>query len=276
MPLPEDLDLAYRTYYTHAGSGARERLPGMAGVTYRALRMADSLLKRCSGLHASRRRLDRMYLGSGDGRRLLEVGCGRGGRLLRWQQGGWDVTGVDVDRAAVEAARARGVCVRGGDPGAAGLEEGSFDAVVSNHVLEHVPDPVGWMRSCVRMLKPGGRFVLATPNPRSLGHAVFGRHWMGLDAPRHLHLFAPACLRELATQAGLPEATVFTTAARALSFARGSLEIAVHGRHVMHEGRRLKPGLEARALAFQYRAWGHHVSGRGDGEECVLVAGGPL
>jgi len=42
----------------------------------------------------------------------------------------------------------------------------SFDYVIASHVLEHVPDMLGWMREIADILRPGGRLILAIPDRR--------------------------------------------------------------------------------------------------------------
>jgi len=42
----------------------------------------------------------------------------------------------------------------------------SFDYVVASHVLEHLPDPLGWLKQCAAALKPGGTLCLALPDKR--------------------------------------------------------------------------------------------------------------
>jgi hypothetical protein len=51
-------------------------------------------------------------------------------------------------------------------------------------------------------LRPGGRFIAATPNAESLAHRKFGHAWRGLEPPRHLHVFTPASILSLARSAG--------------------------------------------------------------------------
>ena len=93
--------------------------------------------------------------------------------------------------AAVQVARQRGLEVDCGAVEDQRYPAAAFDAVTLNHVIEHVPDPLATVAECRRLLKPGGRLLMFTPNAGSLAHWMFGRDWRGLEPPRHLHLFAP-------------------------------------------------------------------------------------
>jgi len=86
----------------------------------------------------------------------------------------------------------------------------SFDAVTMSHVIEHVPEPIQTLSECARILRPGGRLFLWTPNHSSLGCRVFGKHWRGLEPPRHLHLFSPRSLKSLLNKAGLNDFSICT------------------------------------------------------------------
>ena len=124
------------------------------------------------------------------GARLLDVGCGNGDFLQMAQAAGWDVQGVDFDPLAVEVARKHHLDVRHG-----GLEQveeykGTYDWITCSHVIEHVHDPVKWLRGMHALLRPGGTLWLQTPNMDSWGHRKFGPDWRDLDPPRHLVLFS--------------------------------------------------------------------------------------
>ncbi len=84
-----------------------------------------------------------------------------------------------------------------------------------NHVIEHVPDPVGMLAESRRILKWAGRLVVTTPNVQSLGHKQFQDCWSGLDAPRHLRVFSLPVIQKCARQAGFDAIKVSTSAANA-------------------------------------------------------------
>jgi SAM-dependent methyltransferase len=61
------------------------------------------------------------------------------------------------------------------------FRDGVFDVVVSNHVIEHVPDQERHLEEIARVLRPGGVCYLATPNriwPREPHHRVWLIHWL--------------------------------------------------------------------------------------------------
>jgi 2-polyprenyl-3-methyl-5-hydroxy-6-metoxy-1,4-benzoquinol methylase len=221
MPAAAEIGKLYESYYTHADEPILE---SPARSAYR--RLADAYLHRRYGyfpdragagerlrglllyLHPGRRSLADGSVASlplRKGGRVLEVGCGSGATLRRLQDLGWEVEGVDFDPRAVENARAKGLRVRQGELAGQGFEPDAFDAVIASHVIEHVPDPAGLARQCLRLLRPGGVLVVQTPNASSLGRAVFGEHWRGLEPPRHLHIFTPRALVALLERAGFAE-----------------------------------------------------------------------
>lgn len=228
MPLAEDLGLAYAGYYTHnpAETGKRD---GWARRVYSRIK-ADYLARRyrypspamvCPSLNlglllyllpvrrsdidAEIRLLPSVRNGS-----LLDVGCGAGDWVSKMQDLGWKVRGVDFDAAAVQVARQRGLEVDCGAVEDQRYPAAAFDAVTLNHVIEHVPDPLATVAECRRLLKPGGRLLMFTPNAASLAHGIFGRDWRGLEPPRHLHLFSPDAMRRLLQKAGFADVNIRT------------------------------------------------------------------
>ena len=197
----------YRQYFTHTDN------PGdVPRVVQRLVRPLWPLPHRRREIA----QLETFLVGDRPPGHLLELGCGAGERLARLSKMGWKVVGVELDPVSAERARSNHqIEVLVGEVEDLRFSPGQFDAVVSNHVLEHLPDPVRTMSSIVPLLRPGGIFVAVTPNVQSLGHRWFGRHWYGLDVPRHLILFSERSLRQAAVQAGLHVEAAWGTACRA-------------------------------------------------------------
>jgi SAM-dependent methyltransferase len=167
-----------------------------------------------------------MCLGGRPLGRVLEVGCGNGQTLAQLRALGWEIQGQEVDeKAAAQARSIFGVPVFWGPLEQAGFQDKEFDAVVMCHVLEHVHDPLTFLRKCKRVLKTGGILVSITPNAQGWGHARFGRSWRGLEPPRHLFLFSRNSLEQIAYESGFREVTTWTTAAHSLWTISGSLRI---------------------------------------------------
>lgn len=135
--------------------------------------------------------------------RLLDVGCGNGRFLLKMAELGWEVTGVDTSEAAVSACRAAGLEAREGELQDLGMAAQSFDLISARHVIEHVPSPNAFVAEIARLLRPGGRLVIRTPNAAALGRRWFGAHWYANDIPRHLILYRRRNLDALAREHGL-------------------------------------------------------------------------
>jgi SAM-dependent methyltransferase len=226
-PLPGDLALAYESYHTHArpmaGPLALRTFLRWVKEGHYATRFGYAVrgvaMKRLLALALRARphvaeRLDHLILRLPPcpGGRVLDIGCGEGRTLEQLRDLGWQVEGVDFDPRAVRSAVARGVPARLGTLADQHYPDGGFDAVVNSHILEHVPDPVAFLSECRRVLRPGGRLVLLTPNAKSLGHARFGADWRGLEPPRHLQVFTPDSLRRAAETAGLRVDALDTTA----------------------------------------------------------------
>ncbi len=118
-----------------------------------------------------------------EGLRLLDIGCGGGLLSEPMTRLGFEVTGVDASERNIGAAKAHA---------AAGglaieylcstvetlLEEESepFDLILNMEVVEHVVDPAAFLRSCVRLLSPGGLMIVATLNrtAKAMALAVVG------------------------------------------------------------------------------------------------------
>ena len=150
-----------------------------------------------------------LWLPGGSPGTLLDLGSGDGRFVERMRGAGWDAVGVEPDPvAAAESRRRYGVRILVGTLEDIDLRPESFDAITASHVIEHVDSPVATLASCRRLLKPGGRLVVLTPNADSLVHRSFGVDWRGLEPPRHLHIFTRRSLGRCAALAGFEASRV--------------------------------------------------------------------
>jgi SAM-dependent methyltransferase len=138
------------------------------------------------------------------GIRHLDVGCATGDFIALCQARGTLSTGIELSESAVRHCREeRGLDVIHGDLVDTDFGDRKFELITYNGVLEHVPDPHAHVRKCRTLLAPGGKLViLGLPNIESAGFRVAGKHWIGLDAPRHIHQFSGESLRALLSHAG--------------------------------------------------------------------------
>jgi len=224
MPIEADIVNAYQTYFTHPGTPSRrQRLVQYVKAGYLATKygydresisrrqqliglLAYLAVFRRSGLDFLIRHLSALPRG-----RVLDVGCGDGQILQFMQNLGWTAEGVDFDPVAVANARQKGLRVHAGTLKSLAAPANSFEAIIMSHVIEHVHAPGELLRECHRLLKPGGRLIVLTPNAASWGHRKFQNCWRGLEPPRHLQIFTLQSLRRLAQQTGFAKITITTT-----------------------------------------------------------------
>lgn len=115
----------------------------------------------------------------------VEVGCGSGDFLDLVASEGKAIIGIELNQRAVDQARKKGRNVERLDLSV--LEKRTpafFDAVFSFQVLEHIADPLTFIRSCVNLLSPGGALILTVPD----GHGFCGTvppNRLILDCPPH-------------------------------------------------------------------------------------------
>ena len=125
--------------------------------------------------------------------RVLEIGCGKGAILGELKKAGHEVTGIDIDAAALAYCRAPhadlAVSVASGD--SLPFSDHSFDAVLSFDVFEHIRDSDRHLKEVRRVLRPGGCYFLQTPNKWTNIPFEILRHW------KKLHLGPIAGYREL-------------------------------------------------------------------------------
>lgn len=128
----------------------------------------------------------------------LEVGAGNGAFLQHLQQAGFHaVIGVEPSIRAIEAAHAHiRPSIREGVFVEADFAPASLDLFCCFMTMEHVQDPKIVARSAMRLLRPGGAFVIVTHNYRSFVNRLAGR-WSPIIDIEHMQLFSKRSLHHL-------------------------------------------------------------------------------
>lgn len=181
-PQGADLDQYYQSeeYYSH-----QENKMGFIPKVYEAVKSIN-LKNKVS-----------MAIGGLPQGKLLDIGCGVGDFLVHVKQKQWDVVGVEPSEQARSIAEQRLQSKLLLPNELHQLPDASFDVITMWHVLEHVdnlPDQVSELR---RLLKPGGRLLIALPNYRSFDCIYYKDKWAAWDVPRHLNHFSRSSIQNL-------------------------------------------------------------------------------
>jgi SAM-dependent methyltransferase len=177
------------------------------------------------------RRLSKLVIDEGV---ILDYGCGDGAfmvqaakKLLRRRFWGFEISDRTETSILVEG---RVTLVRGSLRDLLAILPGC-GLITLNHVIEHLPDPLGVVKALADRLLPGGIFEGQTPASDSLERSVFGKKWSGYHAPRHTVIFSRGGLCCMLERSGLSTPSVlgaFNPAALAVSL--GSLPRKERGR----------------------------------------------
>ena len=100
------------------------------------------------------------------GKRVLDIACGEGyGTAALQKAGAASVIGIDVSPETCEHARQKyGVDAHCGSAEKIPLPNSSIDVIVSFETIEHLRNPLLFLDECARILTPGGRLIISTPN----------------------------------------------------------------------------------------------------------------
>ena len=154
-------------------------------------RLREKLFGRSSHLRVMAALLDPRWI-------VGDLGCGTGQVAEAVAPFVAGVVAVDASREMLQAARARlrafaNVELRRGTLERLPLDEAALDAAVATLVLHHVPDPAKVCAEIARVVKPGGRFVIADmlPHDHDEYRQTMGHVWLGF-APRQIERWLAA------------------------------------------------------------------------------------
>lgn len=140
------------------------------------------------------------------GARVLDIGCGVGQVVNRLTQAGYESYGVDVSQPNLERARKISERCQLYDGKQLPFPDSHFTSAGALNVLEHVDEPEAFIRELARVVEPGGRVLLSSPNflrvlgfrdyhPHMRGLANKWHNWQRLREKRRLMKTAPQSVR---------------------------------------------------------------------------------
>jgi ubiquinone/menaquinone biosynthesis C-methylase UbiE len=163
------------------------------------------------------------------GDRVLDLGCGEG-RFARIAMNGGAGSAVGADIAVGALVRARRlhpnlIFEQVAEDRPLPFADNRFELVWASEVIEHIADTAAWLSEVRRVLVPGGRLALTTPDHGRLRLLVGGVERYSEPLGDHLHLYTRRSLRHLLSDFGFGQIVVRAEGglpgARRLLLARG-------------------------------------------------------
>lgn len=135
--------------------------------------------------------------------RILDYGFGEGRLLRAMKAAGMDVVGADYSARLVDARRIEGLDVRqANDIKHTGIQNRTLACVLASHVIEHLTDPLTFLRDARNLITPSGVLVAAVPSRTSLRARFRTSDWHFVDPPNHNWSFSPRNFRLLLEKSG--------------------------------------------------------------------------
>ncbi len=137
-------------------------------------------------------------------KRVVEIGCGKGYLLALMKNLGWKVQGVEISNEASQFATSRfEVPTFTGTVESYSKNEQNniFPVVMALDVIEHVPDPVEFLKSIDKILCNDGILIIDTPNGNSKNIDNLGKKWEAFN-PFHIYFFSEGILQTLLSKMG--------------------------------------------------------------------------
>jgi SAM-dependent methyltransferase len=140
--------------------------------------------------------------------RLLDVGTGYGFFPALMHARGWEVMGLEVSRTGARYGRKRwGLHILSQPWEKASFQKGEFDVVTAFYVIEHLPNPLAFLREVNRIVRPGGMILLRYPHTTPIKDILslmrIKNHLYHL--PFHLCDFTPQTIRRALENVGFAE-----------------------------------------------------------------------
>ena len=134
---------------------------------------------------------------------ILDIGC-FDGAFFELLNPKWDLYGIEINEAAIEHAKNRGVDIIAADlselTSIKSSDAVSFDAVVAFDVIEHVPDPRELLVNMMAVTRNGGTIILASGNRDAFSWKLMGSSYWYCTIPEHLAFISTSWCHKIAQE----------------------------------------------------------------------------
>jgi SAM-dependent methyltransferase len=131
----------------------------------------------------------------------IDIGTGCGRQVAAFTALGFRAEGTEPSQLACEVANRNGRNIK--NAAIETLPSEAWDCVTAIHVLEHIPEPLDFVRHLARIAAPNGVVIIEVPNFDSKASRRLGAKWTALYPSTHLFQFTPRTLSDVCRRAGL-------------------------------------------------------------------------
>lgn len=130
-----------------------------------------------------------------------DIGAGSGAFALALKETGFfqRVLAFDFSQDCVRACAKRGIEAYRGS--VEDIPEGSVNLLTMNDLIEHISDPLSFLRKCYSTLMPNGFIEIATPNGEGFDFKILKEKTVNITPPEHLNYFNPTSIKILLKRA---------------------------------------------------------------------------
>jgi 2-polyprenyl-3-methyl-5-hydroxy-6-metoxy-1,4-benzoquinol methylase len=253
--VPEQIPLLYDKYYGYTAHDTTEPNPRQTFYS-----RAFHYLLRPSRIRVLYERWYRLWTAQTElvwsirkSDRVLEIGCGYGGHARSVLARGARWTGVEIDSKACQRVRNQGIECLCGAIETLTLQAGVYDVIIASQVIEHTSDPRGFMRRAAELLRPGGRFLIATPNVASRYQRIFARDWIHWFVPYHQVLFSLEGIARLGQVSSFQMGRFWTETPTAWAILQKEYERPPQGERGVWASKRTPARLQPEVLSLRLR-----------------------
>lgn len=158
----------------------------------------------------------------------VDLGAGSGAFALCLKETNYfsDVIALDVSSDCVAVCKKSGLTAILGSVD--DLQDNSCDLICMNDLIEHLFDPISFLRHCYRKLRKGGVISIATPNGRGFDFILLKSETGNITPPEHIQYFNPKSMNRLLTMVGFVDLDITTPGILDVSMINEKIKAGTH------------------------------------------------